>query len=70
MNRAKRHIYLVMCEQIHKKSKREVQKLLSRKNLPVSDAINALVRALNKAEARRIDNTIEAITPQLRRKSF
>lgn len=49
MNRAKRHMYLVMYEKIDKQSKRDFQRILARKNIPCAASINALGKILNKA---------------------
>lgn len=61
MNRAERHIILVMAEQMHKKSKRDLQRFLASKNLCEAKSINALIKALNKAEMQYINNTVEVI---------
>ena len=66
MNRAKRHVYLVMYEKINKKAKRDLQRLLARKNVPRTVSINALVKVLNKAMAQNAEATMKLLLEEWR----
>lgn len=61
MNREERHVYLVMYEKISKKSKRDLQSLLARKNVPNSVSINALVKVLGKAMRQNAEATLQVL---------
>jgi len=66
MNRAKHHVYLVMYEKINKKTKRDLQRLLARKNVPRTASINALVKVLNKAMAQNAEATMKLLLEEWR----
>jgi len=66
MNRAKRHVYLVMYEKINKKAKRDLQRLLARKNVPRTASINALVKVLNKAMVQNAEATMKLLLEEWR----
>lgn len=61
MNRAKRHVYLVMYEAINKQSERDLQRELARKNVPRTASINALVKVLNKAIKQNAEATMKVL---------
>lgn len=60
MNRAKCHKYLVMCEKMHKESKKELQSLLA-SSRPASKPVNDLIKVLNKTSEKNIRNTVKII---------
>ncbi len=61
MNRARHHVYLTIREKINKQSKRDLQSLLARKNVPRTVSINALVKVLNKAMKQNAEATMKVL---------
>lgn len=66
MNRANHHVYLVIYEKANKKAKRDLQRLLARKNVPRTASINALVKVLNKAMAQNAEATMKLLLEEWR----